>query len=432
MATLKPSSFEVLRKGFAYLLGERVLRIFIGVFVHVLVVRSLGPELYGVYGLAMSYFVIVQPFVNYGADDLILKDVIKEPMNSTKYLSSLWVYKIIWALISYIGLIAFVFFREFESSFIFLVAILGTYNLANTLSIFELKLQSQSLFKEISVSRFSSYIIFSIAKIIMIFSFLDIYWLAVFYVLEILIARLFMLPKTSNTVSLSSIDFSYMKSFFKRSWPYLVTVFVLVLSQRVGVFILNNFRSLEEVGNYNVLLSLLKFFDFFPLVLFTTFMPNILAIKESNLDKYRRRISGIYFILILICFGLSSITFIFSDLIVKILYGEKYIYLAQVLAPGFLGLTFTFLNLFKARHFLIEDMYRSWMMYNLTILALVIPVLYALVPVYGIIGAIYAYMLACLGADLIFLIFVKGYRKIMWRIMGAIKTPYYLLRDKTL
>ena len=70
------------RKYFAntsWLLGERVIRMTISLFVGIYVARYLGPERYGLLSYALSFVWLFSSLASFGLDDILVRELVKIP-----------------------------------------------------------------------------------------------------------------------------------------------------------------------------------------------------------------------------------------------------------------------------------------------------------------------------------------------------------------
>ena len=70
------------RKYFAntsWLLGERILRITVSLFVAIYVARYLGPERYGLLSYALSFVWLFSTLASLGLDDILLRELVNNP-----------------------------------------------------------------------------------------------------------------------------------------------------------------------------------------------------------------------------------------------------------------------------------------------------------------------------------------------------------------
>ena len=63
----------------SWLLGERILRMAISLFVGIYVARYLGPERYGLLSYALSFVWLFSSLASFGLDDILVRELVKLP-----------------------------------------------------------------------------------------------------------------------------------------------------------------------------------------------------------------------------------------------------------------------------------------------------------------------------------------------------------------
>ena len=429
---LRPG-LKLFQKAFSYLAGERIIRMALGFFVHTLVVRYLGPSDYGIYGYAVSFFAIFQPFINYGAEDIYLKDILdkEKKLETSKILGSGLVFKLISATFSYIAIIGTLFLLDIKDwQTISLILILGIYNFFNSFSIFEVFLQSKMDFKSISYSRLIGYLVSSAFKIAIVHFKLPMIYLAGTFVIEIIIARLLVYGKVKSEVKTLNVSMDYMKNFFILTWPYLVTVVVISLAQKSGVFFLKEYSSIEQVGIFTVMLTLTRFIDFIPMAILTSIIPKIIETKDRDYGQYLYRLSAIYAVMCIFVLALFCFFYLFSGFIVKLFYGDEFSALASLLPWGILSTLTTYINLSKARHCLLESMTKEWLIFNIGSLICILILQYYLVPRYGVYGALAAYSGGYMIFDFLYALVDRKFRGVYFILLRSPLFPFKFIMKR--
>ena len=70
------------RKYFAntsWLLGERVLRMAVLLFVGIYVARYLGPERFGLLSYSLSFVLLFSSLASFGLDDILVRELVQRP-----------------------------------------------------------------------------------------------------------------------------------------------------------------------------------------------------------------------------------------------------------------------------------------------------------------------------------------------------------------
>ena len=85
------------RKYFAntsWLLGERILRMAVLLFVGIYVARYLGPERFGLLSYSLSFVLLFSSLASFGLDDILVRELVKQPKQRNDLLGSVFWLKI--------------------------------------------------------------------------------------------------------------------------------------------------------------------------------------------------------------------------------------------------------------------------------------------------------------------------------------------------
>ncbi|MDP3465950.1 MAG: oligosaccharide flippase family protein, partial [Sulfuricurvum sp.] len=61
-----------------WLFGERILRMFVGLFVGVWITRYLGPEQFGVWSYVQSFVGLISVIAGLGLDSILIRELVKD------------------------------------------------------------------------------------------------------------------------------------------------------------------------------------------------------------------------------------------------------------------------------------------------------------------------------------------------------------------
>ena len=85
------------RKYFAntsWLLGERILRMAISLFVGIYVARYLGPERFGLLSYALSFVWLFSSLASFGLDDILVRELVQRPEQRNNLLGTVFWLKV--------------------------------------------------------------------------------------------------------------------------------------------------------------------------------------------------------------------------------------------------------------------------------------------------------------------------------------------------
>ena len=81
------------RKYFAntsWLLGERILRMGVSLFVGIYIARYLGPERYGLLSYALSFVFLFSSLAYFGLDDILVRELVLHPEQRKELLGTVF------------------------------------------------------------------------------------------------------------------------------------------------------------------------------------------------------------------------------------------------------------------------------------------------------------------------------------------------------
>ena len=86
------------RKYFAntsWVLGERILRITVSLFVGIYIARYLGPERYGLLSYALSFVWLFSALAYFGLDDILVRELVQHPEHRDNLLGTVFWLKVV-------------------------------------------------------------------------------------------------------------------------------------------------------------------------------------------------------------------------------------------------------------------------------------------------------------------------------------------------
>ena len=419
------------------LLAKTSIIVLIGLFLskaftylyRIIVARYFGPEVYGLFSLAImvsGFFILV---ASLGFIDGLLRYIpIYRGKNQTNKISYVLRYSYIILFCSGLIFGAILFFSsEFISNTIFhnsdltiylkvfsfivpisifssvFLAVIRTYEKINWYSFIQNILQNFIKILLLSILIFlgfkSNAII--ISYFIGILSMLIVSYLYCKYKLP----EIFIKPKLTKR----SKD-QVKRELFLYSWPIIFLSFVSTFMYWIDSFLIGFFKSVTDVGFYNAAIPIAGLFSiaseifqqlFFPLITKEFSKKNLQLIKEIS-----KQVGKWIFIINL---PLFLLVFIFPELIIKILFGNDYLVAANALRFLSFGALFTSVSVLsinllsmigKSKLILINSVIFS-------IINLILNIL--LIPKYGIAGSAFATMLSTVSLGAIFMYQSKKY-----------------------
>ena len=311
---------------------------------HFVIARMLSPENYGVLMTLFSFFYIFS--VPSEALQTIISGYTSRLANNDGKIKSLLLRSMKKAgVVSFLFYILFIPISLFFSYFLsiefplFMITGIALFGFFLT-PIIRGVLQGKKKFKELGISMNFEAIVKVIMGIGLVYLAKNVYGAVFAVILSIFFGFLISLFFVKNILSAEKENVR-IKGAFSYSWPVFVLFFAIVLMYSLDVIIAKRIFSPEMVGKYAVV-SILGKAIFFATNGFGKSMFPISNEKKARHEK-RKVLKKSLIMVSLLCFAALIAFLIFPELIIKILFGSKYIDMAGILI--FTGLAFSFLSI---------------------------------------------------------------------------------------
>ncbi len=385
------------------------LRLFTGFFVGLWHARYLGPRDYGVYNYVISLTSIFLTIATFGTTEIIVKKIL-EKNEAHVGLKSGFDLRLALSLLLFLllGCYAYFFEPSREVQFYILISSFALFFLPFEVvdSFFRAKVQAQKS----SIGRMLQLIISALAKILLIVYEAPLTWFyfvfvfdAVFYSTLIMISFL----KENQSFFSVKIPLNKVVELAKESFPLMVIAVSSLMLARFDQVIIGKLLTKLDVGLYSAASKTIEIATLFAVLVSLSLYPAILNAKKSSTEIYLKRMAMLNRLLVAGGAVLTAIFFFGADLIIQILFGEKFTASADILR--ILSFNILFISFYQVsyRWYLSENL-QSLMMYK-TLSAVVTNIVlnFVLIPRLGIMGA----ALGSIATSLIFHFFFEAFFK---------------------
>lgn len=291
--------------------------------------------------------------------------------------------------------------------------------------------QAKLLSKYVSLTMLASYVVVSVYKVYLLATAKSIYWFAISNAIDYAIIALVLLviyKKLGNQKL--SFSFSTARRLFGKGKYYIVSsMMVTVFAQTARVmlkFMINN----EAVGYYSVAVACAGMTSFVFSAILDSARPVIFESKKSSQQLFEKNVTRLYSVIIYFALVQSVAIALFSELIIKILYGAEYIDSVMVLRIIVWYTTFSYLGSVRNIWILAEGKHKILWILNLSGALLNIILNFIFIPVWGINGAALTALLTQIFTNVILGFIIKTIRynnKLMFKglniknLIGIIK-----------
>lgn len=390
------------------LMLDSVIRTLAGSILTILIARFFGPGKFGDINYVQAIVEMLQIFVLFGFDDIVLRDLGQKNISDDVIIGSAVMLRVLFAAIVYgAGIILFVFF--FGKSFLSLYLILSLQLFFCVLYILRGWFQIHSLNKYIAVSSQICFWAVAVAKIaVLAFNIenLKLYAsaLSLSVFCEVLCLYIFH-TKYGHGITTWKIDPSYQKKLLLNSLPLVFQNFAIVIYMKIDQLMIGKMLNSEELGIYSIAVTISQVVYFLPGTLINAFYPKI-AEKARNKQPYEDDVStlGAVLIILFILFAVCC-TFVIPHFI-PLIFGKVYTEAGNVIKIHSWAGIFVALGCVNSYWLVLNGLQRYSLYANGIGAVFNFALNFIFIPIFGINGAavttVLSQMMAAFGAYLFF------------------------------
>jgi len=393
-----------------WLFFDKILRMGVGFFVGVWIVRYLGPEQFGLLSFAAAFVGLFGAFVSLGLQSIAVRDIVRNLDCAPETLGITAILQLISGTAAYlIVLIAIAYLRPDDSIARTIVAILGSTMLLKASEISVYWFESQVLSKYTVWVQNVVFLVFAAVKVILILqqaSLIAFVWTMLAEAVVVAIILLGVMSKYGLLLTKLRINIKRAKSLLKDSWPLLLSGIAVTLYMKIDQIMLGHMIGDEAVGVYSAALRISEVWYFIPMVIVASTFPAILESKKRSEKQYYARLQKLFDLMVVISIGLALPMTFLSTPIVTLLFGEAYRDAGIILSIHIWAAVFVFLGVASSQWIIAEG--RQMLSLQRTVIGAFVNVALnlLLIPVCGAVGAalatVISYSVAAFFADVLY------------------------------
>jgi O-antigen/teichoic acid export membrane protein len=414
-------------KNTSWLLGEKILRVLVGLYVSIWIVRYLGPEQFGLLSYAQSFVFLFTAITTLGLDGIVVRELVIDENRRDKLLGSAFGLKLIGAILI-LPVLGFAVQLTSNDSFTnLLIFIIASGTIFQSFNIIDFYYQSKVLSKYVALANTISLTLSSAIKIALILNKAPLIAFAVMSIFDAFVLTLSLIYYYIKTSKLQLFAWQFewhtAKGLLKDSWPLMLSGIVVSIYMKIDQVMIKEMMDIKSVGQYAAAVRLSEAFYFVPVIISNSLFPAIINAKRISTELYNERLQRLFTLMVVLAIIITiPITFL-SEWIVILLYGEPYNQTGSVLMIHIWAGVFVFIGVASGKWFIAENL-QKYSLYR-TSSGVVVNILlnYIVIPKYGIQGAAVSTLISQLVAAYIFDLFTKKTRHLF---MMKTKSLFFL------
>jgi O-antigen/teichoic acid export membrane protein len=292
--------------------------------------RVLQIHDFGNFNYALALATIMLVIMGYGYDTYLLREISQKRCNVGEAFINTIIPKIVIVLISLGITFGYIRINKLDSELSKVIWILQFSSIFNSFGRYINSIQKgENLFKIESIVSIVQNSLICVSSIIAIKYFnANMINLSVIYCISyqigFLISFIHLFKNFKDEIAFR--NFSFLKNiiYLKESLPFAVASIFMVLYFQIDTLIIGNYLGTTTVGQYQSVMRIIFAIMIIPEVLFNSFYPSIsFSLISNKIDKFSECFKLLK-LLMVIAVSISVLIFLFSDLIMRILYNHKY------------------------------------------------------------------------------------------------------------
>ncbi len=382
-------------KNTAWLIGDRILRMIVGMLVGVWVARYLGPDQYGLINYAMAFVGIFGGLASLGLNGIVVRDLVRAPEDANATLGTAFLLQLLAGSLSLaLAIIAIMVFRPGDDLLLGMVVVLGFILVFKATEVIRYWFESQVQSRFIVLVENGAYMLSIVIKIIFISiraSLMAFVWTTFVEGLLIAVGFLFVYILHRGPLRTWRPYLKRARSLLNESWPLLISGTLVLVNMNLDKVMIGQLANAREVGIYSAANVFVGFWYFVPVAIIGSIAPKLIATHASNIHRYHELSKRIYKYFGIGGSMLALLFSLFSESIISFFYGYQFRNGGPVLAISIWAIVFVFQVSFRGRLLVIEgeQIYISVLILLGTVTNIFLNFL--LIPTYGAIGGAIAY-----------------------------------------
>jgi len=417
------------RKYFAntsWLLGERVLRMVVSLFVGIYVARYLGPERFGLLSYSLSFVMLFSSLSSFGLDDILVRELVQRPEQRNNLLGTVFWLKVCGTIVMGTAITLVLKFKAEDQQTYWMIAIITFGFLFQATNVVDFYFQSQVQSKFAVRAQAIQLILTSLFKIYLVWNQAELIWFAFALMLDqVVVAVLFLLVYHWKIEWFPFLSFTWIqaKKLMIDAWPLIFAGMVVSVYMKIDQVMLKEMLDAKAVGVYAAAVKLCEAWYFVPTAVIASLFPAIITARKNSETLYEERVQKLYDLMVWVAVAVALPTTLFADWVILILYGADFQEAADVLKMYIWAGVFVSLGVASSKWLIAENLER-YSFYS-TLLGAILNIVcnFYLIPIYGIRGAALATLISYGTAAYLSMALFEKTRNNFWIATRALN-PY--------
>lgn len=327
---------QAILRNSGWLLGDRLLRMAVGVFINIWIARYLGPEQFGLWSYCISFAGLFVVFSNLGLDTIVVRELVQKSENVAVILGTAFWLKLVAGIVTFLlTLLAIWLVKDGDILALWLVGLYSGGYIFQSFNVISFYFQAEVQSKYTVISSGAAFIIVSITKVILLLTHASLAAIAAMGLVEMIFTTIFLvIAYRANQLQITLWAYQYQvaKKLLRYSWPMILSGITVMISLRIDQIMIGNMLGNREVGIFAAAARMSELSFFMPMAIIVSATSSIIQAKNLGKELYLSRLQKLMDMTALSSLGVAVLITFSSGFIIKSLFGADYAESAPLLA----------------------------------------------------------------------------------------------------
>lgn len=390
----------------SWLMVEKIVRMFVGLFVGIWVARYLGPGKFGLLSYAQSFVILFTAISTLGLDSIVVRELVKGELQNDFLLGTAFGLKFIGAILILPLLWLAVQFTSNDQYTNLLIFIIASAAIFQSFNVIDLFYQSKVLSKYVSFANGITLFLSSTIKIALILCKAPLTLFAMMALFDSIVLAIALIFFSHINKHLALFDWKFewrtAKELLKDSWPLILSGLVISVYMKIDQIMIKEMLSTDAVGQYAAAVRISETWYFIPVIIASSVFPAIVEAKKNSEQLYFSHLQNLYTLMVWMAIFVALPVSMISPWLIGFLFGNDYLEAASVLIVHIWAGVFVFLGVAFGKFLAAENFTKKAFYRTLSGAVINITINLFLIPSYGILGAAVATLISQISANYLY------------------------------
>lgn len=347
-----------IKANLAWLIGDRLFRMGVGLLVLGLVARHLGTSQFGQLNYAINLTLVFASVASLGIEGIVIRELVKAPSQQSRILGTAWVMRLVGALGAILCLAALrALGVEQELSWILLLVVSLVF-LPQSFEVIDLFFQKNIQSKYTVMAKTVALFIGAGVKIGLVIGGSSLFWFGFAFFLDgvlnaVALVLVFMRRGHDPLAWTPSLQMA--RKIFHDSWPLMLSGLLVGLYARVEQFLVRDQLGDDSLGIYYASVRITEMWGFIPTLILSTLYPLLVEAKRLGQGDYPSKVQFVFDLLTGIGYVVALGALLFAPLI-PLIFGKDFNGAVTILMIHAWTAPVVFSGSVRAQYFLLENL----------------------------------------------------------------------------